>query len=132
MVKLLLAEGDEFSRDLLARRLERHGFAVVAAGDGPAALHAARQQRPNLILMDFDIPLKDARNVIEALKNDPRTFKIPIIMLAVRATPEEVEAAVEAGCASFETKPVVLRRLLQRIEAVLGNGVQAGRTARLT
>ena len=120
MVKLLLAEGDEFSRDLLARRLERHGYAVVAAGDGPAALDAARRQRPDLILMDLDIPVKDGRNVIEALKSDPRTFKIPIIVLGVRATPEEVAASVEAGCASFETKPVVLRRLLDRIAAVLG------------
>ena len=120
MAKLLIAEDDEFSRDMLARRLERQGFEVITAPDGRDALQAARQHRPDLILMDLDMPVMDGRLAMTALRNDPRTFKIPIIVLTAHATPEDVAAALEAGCFSYETKPIVLRRLVERIEEALG------------
>jgi CheY-like chemotaxis protein len=119
MPKLLLAEDDEFSRDMLVRRLERHGFVMVAAADGREAILAARQHRPDLILMDLDMPVLDGRGAIAALKSDPRTFKIPVIVLTAHASPENVAEAVAAGCQAFETKPIVLRRLLQRIAEFL-------------
>ena len=115
MPKLLLAEDDEFSRDMLVRRLERQGFAVVAAADGREAVLAARQHRPDLILMDLDMPVLDGRGAIAALKSDPRTFKIPVIVLTAHASAEHVAEAVAAGCQAYETKPIVLRRLLERI-----------------
>jgi CheY-like chemotaxis protein len=119
MPKLLLADDDEFSRDLLVRRLERQGFVVVAAADGREAILAARQHQPDLILMDLDMPVLDGRGAITALKSDPRTFKIPVIVLTAHASAEHVAEAVRAGCQAYETKPVVLRRLLERIAEFL-------------
>jgi CheY-like chemotaxis protein len=115
-----LAEDDEFSRDMLVRRLERQGFVVVAAADGREAILAARQHRPDLILMDLDMPVLDGRGAIAALKSDPRTFKIPVIVLTAHASAEYVAEAVAAGCQAYETKPIVLRRLLERIAEFLG------------
>lgn len=120
MPKLLLAEDDEFSRDMLVRRLERHGFEMIAAADGREALLAARQHRPDLILMDLDMPVLDGRGAMRALASDPRTFKIPIIVLTAHAEPEAVAEAAANGCVAYETKPIALRRLLDRIQEVLG------------
>jgi len=120
MAKILLAEDDEFSRDMLVRRLERNGFEMIAAGDGREALLAARQHRPDLILMDLDMPVLDGRGAMRALKSDPRTFKIPIIVLTAHAGPEDVAEAAASGCQAYETKPIVLRRLIERIQEILG------------
>jgi len=119
-MKLLLAEDDEFRRDMLVRRLERQGFEMIAAADGREALLAARQHRPDLIIMDLDMPVLDGRGAMRALKSDPHTFKIPIIVLTAHADPEDVAEAASHDCAAYETKPIVLRRLLDRIQEVLG------------
>lgn len=125
MAKLLVVEDDEFSRDMLVRRLERHGYEMLSAADGREGLHAARTQRPDLILMDLDMPVMDGRLAMGALRSDPRTFKTPIIVLTAHASPEDVAAAIEAGCHSYETKPVVMRRLLERIEEALQPAAKA-------
>jgi two-component system, cell cycle response regulator DivK len=119
MSKLLLAEDDEFSRDMLLRRLEKAGYEVIAACDGKEALQQARQHRPDLILMDLDMPVMDGKSAIRALKSDPHTFKIPVLVLTAHATTDYVVEAVEAGCGAYETKPIVLRRLIERIEELL-------------
>lgn len=119
-MKLLLAEDDEFSRDMLVRRLERQGFEMIAAADGREAILAARQHRPDLIIMDLDMPILDGRSAMRALKSDPHTFKIPIIVLTAHADPADVAEAASHGCAGYETKPIVLRRLVERIQEVLG------------
>ena len=118
-MKLLLAEDDEFSRDMLVRRLERQGFEMIAAADGREAILAARQHRPDLIIMDLDMPILDGRSAMRALKSDPHTFKIPIIVLTAHADPADVAEAASHGCAGYETKPIVLRRLVERIQEVL-------------
>ncbi|PWU02333.1 MAG: two-component system response regulator [Terriglobia bacterium] len=119
MAKLLLAEDNEFSRDMLMRRLAKQGYEVVTAGDGKEAVMAARRHRPDLILMDLDMPVMDGCSAIRALKIDPHTFRIPIIVLTAHASPEDVANAATAGCQAYETKPVVLRRLVERIEELL-------------
>jgi two-component system cell cycle response regulator DivK len=125
-VKLLLADDDEFSRDMLVRRLERQGFEMIAAADGREALLAARQHRPDLILMDLDMPILDGRSAMRALKSDPHTFKIPIIVLTAHAGPADVAEALALDCSGYETKPIVLRRLLERIQEILGPAPVAG------
>jgi CheY-like chemotaxis protein len=119
LARLLLAEDDEFSRDMLVRRLQRNGYEMFAAADGREALQATQLHRPDLILMDLDMPVMDGFAAIHALKSDPRTFRIPIIVLTSHASPEDVAAAARAGCCAFEAKPVVLRRLMDRIEEAL-------------
>ena len=120
MAKILLADDDEFTRDMLVRRLELQGFETIAAADGREAVLAVRQHRPDLVLMDLEMPVLDGLGALRTLKSDPRTFKIPVIILATHGEPEEVAEAAVHGCAAYETKPVVLRRLLDRIQEVLG------------
>jgi len=119
MSKLLLTEDDEFSRDMLVRRLEKAGYEMIAACDGKEALQLARQHRPDLILMDLDMPVMDGKSAIRALKSDPHTFRIPVLVLTAHATTNYVADAMEAGCGAYETKPIVLRRLIERIEELL-------------
>jgi CheY-like chemotaxis protein len=119
-VKLLLADDDEFSRDMLMRRLGLQGFEMIAAADGREAILAARTYHPDVILMDLDMPVLDGRAAMRALKSDPHTFKIPIIVLTAHAGPKDVAEAVALDCAGYETKPIVLRRLLDRIHEVVG------------
>ena len=116
MSKLLLAEDDEFSRDMLVRRLERQGFEMISAADGREALLAARQHRPDLILLDLDMPVMDGRAAMRSLRSDPKTFRIPILVLTAHANPEDVAEARLHDCFAYETKPIVMRRLLERIE----------------
>src|SRR5436190_912804 len=119
MAKLLLAEDDEFSRDMLTRRLERNGHEMLSAADGREALRCARLHRPDLILMDLDMPVMDGQTAIRSLRVDPRTCKIPISVLTAHTSTEDVADAAEAGCQAFEAKPIVLRRLLERIDELL-------------
>ena len=119
MAKLLLAEDDEFSRDMLVRRLERSGYEMLSAPDGREALRAARLHHPDLIVMDLDMPVMDGTAAIRALRSDPRTFRIPVVVLTAHTSAEDVADAVAAGCEAYEAKPVVLRRLLDRIEGLL-------------
>jgi len=120
MAKLLLAEDDEFNRDMLARRLTHHGYEVITAGNGRLAVVAAREHRPDLILMDLDMPVMDGRAALRSLKTDVRTFRIPVIVLAAETSIEDMTQAAADGCHGCEAKPVVLRRLLQRIDEILG------------
>jgi CheY-like chemotaxis protein len=120
MTKLLLAEDNEFSRDMLTRRLQREGFEVITAANGREALVGARRDHPDVILMDLDMPVMDGHAAMRALKSDPRTFRIPIIVVSAHAAPEDVAQALASGCQAYEAKPVVLRRILDRIEEALG------------
>jgi two-component system, cell cycle response regulator DivK len=119
MVKLLLAEDHELSRDLLARRLERQGYEVIAVADGREAIHAARKHQPDLILMDLEMPVMDGNAAIRYLKNDLHTFRIPVIVLSAHVSVENVTKAMAAGCHAYEAKPIVLSRLMERIEQAL-------------
>ena len=119
MIKLLLAEDNEFSRDMLMRRLQHQGFEVTAVANGREAVAAVRRDHPDLILMDLDMPVMDGHGAMRLLKSDPRTFRIPIIVVSAHASPEDVAEAVVSGCQAFEAKPVVMRRLLERIEETL-------------
>ena len=92
---------------------------VATAANGREAVDLCKTLKPNVITMDVDMPVMDGRLAMSALRSDPRTFKTPIIVLTAHASPEDVAAAIEAGCYSYETKPVVMRRLLERIEEAL-------------
>jgi len=126
MPKLLLAEDDEFSREMLMLRLEKAGYEMIAVCNGKEALLSARQYRPDLILMDLGMPVMDGCSAIRALRSDPHTFRIPILVLTAYATPDRVADAVEAGCDAYEIKPIVLRRLTERIEELLSNAIHPG------
>ena len=119
MPRLLLVEDNELNRDALGRLLERRGFTMLQAPDGPAALAMAEQERPDLILLDIGLPGMDGHAVAQELRRRPATRAVPIIALTAHATASDRESALQAGCDDFEVKPVALSRLLPRIEALL-------------
>lgn len=119
MAKLLLVEDNEMNRDMLSRRLERNGYEVVSAVDGSEGLQLAREESPDLVLMDMSLPEKDGWAATRELKDDPELGSIPVIALTAHAMPGDREKALDAGCDDYDTKPVELSRLLEKIERQL-------------
>jgi len=119
MAKLLLVEDNEMNRDMLSRRLERKGFTVVMAIDGAQALAMAVSESPELILMDMSLPVLDGWEATRQLKAAPETKHIPIIALTAHAMSADEERARAVGCDDFDTKPIELTRLLEKIRLQL-------------
>ena len=120
MVIILVAEDDVMSRDVISRRLAKLGYVVIEAGNGAEAVDAARSEKPDLILMDICMPGVDGIEATRQLKADLRTSRIPIIALTALNTADDVRRAVQAGCDSYETKPVAMPRLNLKIRKLLG------------
>ncbi|MGA0564509.1 response regulator [Ancylobacter sp. VNQ12] len=122
MTKILLVEDNEMNRDMLSRRLTRNGFEVVVAVNGQEGVDLASAERPDLILMDMSLPVLDGWEATRRVKADPATAKIPVIALTAHAMAQDRDEAMAAGCDDFDTKPVELPRLLEKINALLGSG----------
>ena len=95
------------------------------AVDGQQGIEMARTQAPDLVLMDMSLPVMDGWEAAERLKGAPETKSIPIIALTAHAMVGDREKAVGAGCDDFDIKPIDLSRLLEKIEALLGDKAQA-------
>ena len=119
MPRILLVEDNEMNRDMLSRRLIRKGFEVLLAVDGGQGVEMARTQAPDVILMDMSLPVLDGWSATRQLKADDQTRRIPVIALTAHAMAGDQEKAREAGCDDYDTKPVDLPRLLEKIEALL-------------
>ena len=117
--KILLVEDNEMNRDMLSRRLLRKGFQIVMAVDGQAGVAMAQVELPALILMDMSLPVMDGWTATALLKNDSLTKGIPVIGLTAHAMPEDRDKCLAAGCDDYDTKPVELLRLLEKINALL-------------
>ncbi len=124
MAKILLVEDNEMNRDMLSRRLERRGYAVVMATDGNQGVEMAASQSPDLILMDMSLPVIDGWEATRRIKSDERTKAIPVIALTAHAMSGDREKALEAGCDDYDIKPIELPRLLAKIEALVGKEPQ--------
>jgi len=122
MNKILLVEDNEMNRDMLSRRLERKGFEVVIAIDGQAGVDMAASTNPDIILMDLSLPVIDGWEATRRIKADPATQGIPVIALTAHAMKEDEQKARDAGCDDYDTKPVNLNRLLDKIGNLLGSG----------
>jgi CheY-like chemotaxis protein len=122
MTKVLVVEDNEMNRDMLSRRLRRRGFEVLIAVDGAQGLALAAAEKPDLILMDMSLPVLDGWEATRRLKATPDTAGIPVIGLTAHAMATDREKCLEAGCDDYDTKPVELPRLLDKIERLLGTG----------
>ncbi len=120
MCKILLVEDNEMNRDMLSRRLNRRGHQVVVALDGQEGVSLARSEEPKLILMDLSLPEIDGWEATRRLKADGATKHIPVIALSAHALVGDREKALEAGCDDYDTKPVNFKRLLAKMEKLLG------------
>ena len=133
MPKILLVEDNEMNRDMLSRRLLRKGYEVVLAVDGQTGVEMAQNETPDLVLMDMSLPVLDGWEATRRLKADAVTQDIPVIALTAHAMSSDREKALEAGCDDYDTKPIELPRLLEKIEALLAangaNGANGGATS---
>lgn len=116
MRKILLVEDNEMNRDMLSRRLMRKGYEVIIAVDGQEGVEAAKNELPDLILMDLSLPVLDGWDATRQLKAFPQTQHIPIIALTAHAMASDRETALAAGCDDFDTKPVEWSRLLEKLQ----------------
>jgi CheY-like chemotaxis protein len=119
MATILLVEDNEMNRDMLSRRLARHGYQLLLAVDGEQALAMAASAAPDLVLMDVGLPGIDGWEATRRLKTDPATRGLPVIVLTAHALTSDRQRALAAGCDDFDTKPVDLPRLLAKIDAAL-------------
>lgn len=119
MAKILLVEDNEMNRDMLSRRLQRNGYDVRIAIDGEQGVAMARDERPDLILMDMSLPILDGWAATRVIRADPSISAVPVIALTAHAMAGDLEKCVAAGCDDYDTKPVDLARLLGKIEGLL-------------
>lgn len=119
MHKILLVEDNLINREMLTRRLERHGFSVCCAFDGAAGVAMALSEMPDLILMDVALGEMDGWEATQLIKANPATAAIPIIALTAHALASDRDKSVQVGCCDFDTKPVDMQRLLGKIRAWL-------------
>ena len=120
MAKVLLVEDNEMNRDMLSRRLTRRGFEVVSAVDGQQGVDLARSEKPDIILMDMNLPVMDGWEATRRVKSDYDTRNVLVIGLTAHAMSGDREKALAAGCDEYDTKPVEIDRLIAKIEQLLG------------
>jgi CheY-like chemotaxis protein len=120
VTKILYVEDNDDNVYMLKMRLELLGdFDVLAAPDGEQGCAMALSERPDVILMDLEMPVVDGWEATRRLKDDPQTRDIPIIALSAHALAGEREKALAAGCDEFDTKPIEFERLVATLRRVL-------------
>ena len=119
MPRILIVEDNEENRDSLKRRLERRGFEILIAVDGRAGIEAAVAEKPDLVLMDMNMPEIDGWEATRQIKAKPDLAGLPVIALTAHAMTGDRERAIEAGCVDYHTKPIEFPKLLSQIEAAM-------------
>lgn len=114
---ILLIEDHDLNREMLARRLTRHGYDIILAADGHEGLRRTRDARPDAILLDMSLP--DGWTVARELKAEPTLGATPVIALTAHAMSGDRERALVAGCDEYDTRPIDIERLLGKISMPL-------------
>lgn len=126
MKTVLIVEDQIETLAIHSAYLERHGYRVLSAENGRDGVESARLHRPDLILMDLSVPRLDGFGATEALKGDPETRHIPIVVMTAHAYGSVGRRAVAAGCDGFISKPVDPRRVLEEVRRHIGPGSEPG------
>ena len=122
MIKILYVEDNDDNVYMLKMRLELLGeFEVLAAEDGEKGCEIALRERPDIILMDLEMPVIDGWEATRRLKRNPQTHDIPVIALSAHALAGEREKAMAAGCDEFDTKPIEFERLVATVRRLLAH-----------
>jgi CheY-like chemotaxis protein len=119
MAKILIVEDNDMNLDMLSRRLARRGYDLVTAVNGEQAVALAQSELPGLILMDLSLPVMDGWEATRRIKAMPKTRSIPIIALTAHAMAGDQQKAMRAGADDYDTKPIDLKRLIAKMEALL-------------
>lgn len=123
MPRILIVEDNEDNREALGRRLQRRGYDVVMAVDGQQGVGMAKSEKPDLILMDMNMPVLDGWRASQMIRADDQTRDLPIIGLTAHALAGDREKAIQAGCSDYHTKPVDFPKLMTLIESLIKKGV---------
>jgi CheY-like chemotaxis protein len=118
---VLLVEDNEDNRIVYSTILRHFGYEVSEALNGEEGIAKARAERPDLILMDISIPGMDGIRATETLKRDPKTERIPVLIITAHPYGSVGKRATEAGCDGYLTKPCDPRRILQEVRRHLGD-----------
>lgn len=123
MKRVLLAEDDRFLRKAAEARLRQAGYTVLTAADGEEALRLARTEHPDLVLLDLIMPKMQGFEVLEALKGDPATAAIPVIVLSNLGQEQDMQRALASGAAAYFIKAhLSLQDMTKKVEEMLGSG----------
>ena len=121
-IHILLVEDNELNRDMLSRRLTRAGYAVRTATDGEEALAKVRELRPDVVLLDLSLPVKDGWAACEEIRADASIAETAIIALTAHAMSDDRKRALAAGCNDYASKPIDFPELLIKIEKIAAGG----------
>lgn len=119
VARILLVEDNEMNRDMLSRRLQRQGHDVLIAVDGGEGVEMSKTERPDIILMDMSLPVLDGWEATRRIRADADTAALPVIALTAHAMECDRQQALAAGCDDYDTKPIDLKRLLEKIDKLL-------------
>jgi two-component system, OmpR family, alkaline phosphatase synthesis response regulator PhoP len=119
---ILVVDDEEDILELIRFHLSREGYGVVVAASGEEGLQMARRNRTDLIILDLMLPGMDGLEVARALKIEPKTRSVPIIMLTAKGEDADIVAGLEIGADDYVTKPFSPRVLLARVKTVLRRG----------
>ena len=122
MTKVLYVEDNDDNVYVLKNRLTRKGYTVLIASDGAQAVGVAAAEQPAIILMDLGLPGLDGWEATRRLKAAEATRHIPVIALTAHAMTGDREKALAAGCDDFDTKPVEIDRLINKIQTLIAKG----------
>jgi two-component system cell cycle response regulator DivK len=124
--RILVVEDNELNMKLLNDVLEAHGYSVLSTGEGAVAVEWARQYRPDLILMDLQLPDMSGLDVTRQLKANPETRQIPIVAVTAFAMAGDKQKALDHGCDAYVAKPIMLREFLDLIADFIGTPGDSG------
>ena len=125
MKTVLVVEDQPINAELVTEILTGEGYEVLTASNAPAGIDIARTQRPDMILMDVQLPGMDGLSATRMLKDDPETAGIPVYALTAHAMQEDVEKARQAGCDGYVCKPISVPDLITMVEATIGGADSA-------
>ncbi len=117
--KILIAEDQEDLRNMIAQTLRLSGYEVVAAEDGERAYQEAKSTQPDLIILDYELPRLNGRQVCKRLKALDTFSETPIVIISSYGNPRYMEASLEAGAQEFIRKPFELNQLIDRVDMLL-------------
>ncbi|MEQ8665097.1 MAG: response regulator [Rhodospirillales bacterium] len=117
--RIIVADDDELIVRLLQHKLSQRGIEVLTADDGDEAWRLAQQVRPDLVILDGMMPGMDGVEVLQRIKQDPRTATVPVMLLSARDSGEDVVEALELGADEYMVKPFMPEELWARVRKIL-------------
>lgn len=117
--RILIVEDNPMSMELIHDLLEVHRYTILQAWDAAKGIEVARTERPDLILMDIQLPGMDGLTATRVLKRDARTLDIPVVALTAYAMKGDEVKALEAGCAGYIPKPIDTREFVGTVQSYL-------------